>query len=53
MAQLTKDELIQLSQIEADPAISIYITTHMAGKDTRENPIRFKNQLTQVSDQGN
>jgi hypothetical protein len=51
MAQLTKDELIQLSQIEADPAISIYITTHMAGKDTRENPIRFKNQLTQVSEQ--
>jgi hypothetical protein len=51
MAQLTKEELIKLSQVEADPAISIYTTTHMAGKDTRENPIRFKNQLTEVSEQ--
>jgi hypothetical protein len=51
MTQLTKAELIKLSQIEADPAISIYITTHMAGRDTRENPIRFKNQLTEVSEQ--
>jgi hypothetical protein len=51
MAQLTLDELKKLSQIEADPAISIYTTAHKAGKDTRENPIRFKNQLKEVSEQ--
>jgi Bacterial archaeo-eukaryotic release factor family 7 len=51
MAQLNLEELKKLSQIEADPAISIYTTAHRAGKDTRENPIRFKNQLTEVSEQ--
>jgi hypothetical protein len=51
MAQLTLDELKKLSQIKSDPAISIYTTAHKAGKDTRENPIRFKNQLTEVSEQ--
>jgi hypothetical protein len=51
MTRLTKTEIIKLSQVEADPAISVYTTTHMAGKDTRENPIRFKNQLTEISEQ--
>lgn len=51
MAQLNRDEFIKLSQVTSQPAISIYTTTHMAGRDTRENPIRFKNQLTEVSEQ--
>lgn len=51
MTQLSRQELINLSQVRGAPAISIYTTTHMAGRDTRENPIRFKNQLNEVSEQ--
>ena len=41
----TKDELKKLTQAEHGDAVSIYLPTHEAGPDTRENAIRFKNRV--------
>ena len=43
----TKDELKALGA-QTGLNISIYMPTHMAGADTRENPIRFKNRLQEA-----
>jgi hypothetical protein len=39
-----RNQLQQLSQL-THPCVSMYLPTHMAGADTRENAIRFKNRL--------
>jgi hypothetical protein len=39
-----------LSERAEGPAVSIYIPTHRAGPDTRENPIRFKNRLREAEE---
>lgn len=41
----TKEELRTLSEPEHEVAVSIYMPTHEAGPETRENHIRFKNRL--------
>ena len=43
MEDLTLDHLTELSLQSATPAVSIYMPTHRAGPETRQNPIRFKN----------
>ena len=43
----TKEELKTLGA-QTGLNISIYMPTHMAGADTRENPIRFKNRLQEA-----
>jgi hypothetical protein len=48
MKLLDKNELKALSQVERYPAISLFSPMHEAGKDTRENPIRFKNRLREA-----
>ena len=40
----TKEDLKTLGT-QTGVSVSIYLPTHMAGADTRENPIRFKNRL--------
>jgi hypothetical protein len=43
MEDLTLDHLKDLSLQSAATAISIFMPTHRAGPDTRQDPIRFKN----------
>jgi hypothetical protein len=45
------EDFKHLSEQQDAPAVSLYIKTHEAGKDTRENPIRFKNQLRDAETQ--
>lgn len=51
MDRFTADDLRRLIEEVGNPAISLYMPTVRAGKDTRENAIRFKNLLTEVEDQ--
>ncbi len=51
MSLISREELKTLSQYQQGPAISVYMPTHMAGADTRENAIRFKTLLQTVRDQ--
>lgn len=44
----TKEELRTLSEPELGVAVSIYMPTHEAGPETRENHIRFKNRLQEA-----
>lgn len=47
----TKDDLTALSEPRSGYTVSVYMPTHQAGKDTRENPIRFKNRLQEAEAQ--
>lgn len=53
---LTIQEFKQLAEIKTDLAISIFLPTHRAGRETAQDPIRFKNLLkdveTRLIDQG-
>lgn len=44
----TKQDLIDLMQEREGPHVSLYMPAHRLGAETRENPIRFKNLLTQA-----
>lgn len=48
MALLTKSELQTLAEMQAEPCISIYMPTHIAGPEIRQDPIRFKNRLNEA-----
>jgi hypothetical protein len=39
----TRNDLDELLAIEAQPALSIYLPTHVAGREIRQDPIRLKN----------
>ena len=41
----TKEELKKLVEAERGVVVSLYLPTHEAGPDTRENAIRFKNRV--------
>ncbi|MEZ6097719.1 MAG: hypothetical protein R3E01_01985 [Pirellulaceae bacterium] len=45
MDQFTRDDLKRLVESSGEPAVSIYMPTHRAGRDVRENATRFKNLL--------
>lgn len=47
---ITREELLELAQIRNTPAVSIFIPTHRAGKETLNgvDAITLKNQLKQV-----
>jgi hypothetical protein len=42
---LTRKELIQISSVRAEHCVSIYLPTHRAGPEVRQDPIRLKNLL--------
>jgi hypothetical protein len=48
MAVFSVDELKKLSETIANPCISVYMPTHRTGRETEQDPIRFKNLLTRV-----
>ena len=47
----TRAEVEQLASIQGQPTVSLYLPTHQAGPDTRENPIRYKNLLNEAEAQ--
>lgn len=42
----SRSDLDELVAIEADPAVSVYLPTHTAGREIRQDPIRLKNLLS-------
>ncbi len=50
MEVLTRDDLETLMEKHRTRCISIFMPTHRAGKETRQNPIRFKNQLDEAEE---
>jgi hypothetical protein len=51
MDLFTHNDLNTLMQNQADgPCVSIYLPTYRKGKETQQNPIRFKNLLTAAED---
>lgn len=51
MDLLTLDELGALVAQDVAPCVSLFMRTHRAGEDTRQDPIRFKNLLGRAEDQ--
>ncbi len=47
---VSKADLKSLTDHQKSPCISIYIPTHKMGAETRQDPIRLKNQLTKVEE---
>jgi hypothetical protein len=51
MKNLTLDQIKELAQQTASPSISIFLPTHRAGRETQQDPIRFKNLLRDAEKQ--
>lgn len=51
MSLLSVDELKALVEQSQGPCVSIYMPTHVAGPETRQNSIRFKNLIKQAEAQ--
>lgn len=47
----TKDDLGRLLSTNAAPAVSLFLPTHVAGREIRQDPIRLKNLLGSAMDQ--
>ena len=56
MTTFSKAELQSLAQVQKSPCVSIYLPTHELGRETRQDPIRLKNQISEaeklLSDRG-
>ena len=48
MNELTKDELTALMEKQTGPCVSILMPTHRLGKETLQDPIRFKNLIREA-----
>ncbi len=48
MTLLSRTELQSLLGGQKSPCVSIYLPTHEAGREVRQDPIRLKNQLSQA-----
>lgn len=46
-----RNAIERLAAPSEQPAVSLYLPTHQAGPDTRENPIRYKNRLSDAEAQ--
>lgn len=51
MQKLTRDVLRELSEAPRQPSVSIFLPTHRAGKEVRQDPIRFKNLVRRAEEQ--
>ena len=51
MINLTLDQIKKLAQQTASPSISIFLPTHRTGRETQQDPIRFKNLLRDAEKQ--
>ena len=50
MTLLSRTELQSLLTDQKPPCVSIYLPTHEAGRETQQDPIRLKNQLTRAEE---
>lgn len=50
MDNFTMGELKELTSRHTDLCVSLYLPTHRAGRDTEQDPIRFKNLLRDVEE---
>ncbi|MBE9116747.1 hypothetical protein IQ249_12635 [Lusitaniella coriacea LEGE 07157] len=50
MDLISQVEIEDLAKIEQQPCVSIYIPTVMAGPETRQNSIRYKNAITEAEE---
>jgi hypothetical protein len=46
----SRSDLDELVAIDARPAVSIYLPTHVAGREIRQDPIRLKNLLSSAAE---
>lgn len=46
-----RGDIERLAALHEQPVVSLYLMTHQAGPDTRENPIRYKNRLSEAEAQ--
>jgi Bacterial archaeo-eukaryotic release factor family 3 len=46
----SRNDLDELLASEAQPAISVYLPTHVAGREVRQDPIRLKNLLSAAAE---
>ena len=46
----SRSDLDELVAVDARPAVSIYLPTHVAGREIRQDPIRLKNPLSSVAE---
>ena len=46
---LRSEDLRALAEIEGEHVVSLYVPTETAGRETRQNPIRFKNLLERAT----
>ena len=47
----SRSDLDELAAMDARPAVSIYLPTHVAGREIRQDPIRLKNLLSSAAEQ--
>lgn len=47
---LTRDDLLTLLADTASPAVSIFLPTHVAGREIAQDPVRLRNLLTQAEE---
>ncbi|MBW1988896.1 MAG: hypothetical protein JRI97_05055 [Deltaproteobacteria bacterium] len=48
MDMISREELRNLLEVQADPCVSLYMPTESRGQETRQNPIRFRNLLNEA-----
>src|SRR5690348_70579 len=46
----SRSDLDELVALDAQPAISLYLPTHVAGREIRQDPIRLKNLLSAAAE---
>ena len=47
----SSDDLSELVAVDARPAVSLYLPTHVAGREIRQDPIRLKNLIASTAKQ--
>jgi len=47
----SRSDLEELLAAEAQPAVSVYLPTHVAGREIRQDPIRLKNLLSSAAEE--
>lgn len=47
---LSRNDLDELVGLEEQPAVSLYLPTHVAGREIRQDPIRLKNLLSAAAE---
>jgi hypothetical protein len=49
-SMFSRSDLDELVAMDARPAVSIYLPTHIAGREIRQDPIRLKNLLSSAAE---